>query len=298
MVQKNLMIAEVRRFLEEANYAESTRKLYGYYLEDLAMYLAGEPTELLFRDCLDIPRARAWMNARGWSAPARYLAACALRAFARWRWGEASPMLKLAVKRPKARVQRTLTLDQVRKLILSIDTGRRSGVRNLAVVTFMLDTGFRAAEVCHLKLARLDLCRRSAWAVIKGGDWGEGAFSSYTADCLEAWLAARAKIARPGVQAVFVACETGVGKPLTTGGLRSIFRKLGQKAGLGLLSPHDMRRTFCTLALEGGAPTRVVQEAGRWKSLEMVELYSKALRAHAIDPYSPVEKAVKASERK
>jgi hypothetical protein len=34
---------------------------------------------------------------------------------------------------------------------------------------------------------------------------------------------------------VFVNVHTG--KPLTTGGLRAVFRKLGKRAGLGLISP-------------------------------------------------------------
>ena len=255
------------------------------------MYRAGQPPE-----ALDLASVRGWLSARGWQGSSRYLAACALRAFVRWCYGEGHPVLALRVHRPRSRAQRTLTLDQARKLILSIDTARRSGLRNLALVTLMLDTGFRAAEVCALKIERLDLERRTAWAIVKGGDWGEGAFSEYTAACLEAWLAVRKKIARPGVANVFIGCETSVGKPLTPGGLRSIFRKLGEKAGLGLISPHDLRRTFCTLALEGGAPTRIVQEAGRWKSLEMVTLYSRALAAHAIDPYSPVARAVRVKD--
>ena len=54
-----------------------------------------------------------------------------------------------------------------------------------------------------------------------------------------------------------------------------------------------LRRTFATLATENGAPTRVVQVAGGWKSLRMVERYTQALKQDAIKPFSPVDRLMK-----
>jgi len=69
--------------------------------------------------------------------------------------------------------------------------------------------------------------------------------------------------------------------------LKVIMRKLGAKAGIGKLSPHDFRRTFATLAIRAGAPTRLVQLAGGWKNLEMVERYSRALVVSDFQTYLP-----------
>ena len=49
-----------------------------------------------------------------------------------------------------------------------------------------------------------------------------------------------------------------------------------------------MRRTFATLAIKNGAPTRLVQIAGRWKNIREVERYTRALDAADLEPYSPV----------
>lgn len=78
------------------------------------------------------------------------------------------------------------------------------------------------------------------------------------------------------------------GRGISPSGLRKLFTRLAKNAGLDALSPHDMRRTFATLALKTGAPTRIVQAAGRWKSIEMVERYSQAIKPHDMIPFSPV----------
>ena len=79
---------------------------------------------------------------------------------------------------------------------------------------------------------------------------------------------------------------------MTRFGLNVTFRNLGKSSGIGPLSPHDFRRTFATLSLQGGAPTRLVQLAGRWNSVKEVERYSQALSAQDFEPYSPMNKVM------
>jgi integrase len=50
-----------------------------------------------------------------------------------------------------------------------------------------------------------------------------------------------------------------------------------------------LRRTFATIAIRNGAPTRVVQAAGRWADVAMVEHYTAAIEAEDFERYSPVE---------
>ncbi|MCK4692865.1 MAG: tyrosine-type recombinase/integrase [Anaerolineales bacterium] len=68
------------------------------------------------------------------------------------------------------------------------------------------------------------------------------------------------------------------GTALTPDGLRSIFRALGAKSGLPNLSPHVLRHTFATLAIRQGASSKLVQVAGGWSSLLMVERYTQAIK--------------------
>ena len=52
---------------------------------------------------------------------------------------------------------------------------------------------------------------------------------------------------------------------------------------------RSLRRTFATIAIKAGAPTRVVQAAGRWGDVSMVERYTADITADDFDRYSPVE---------
>jgi integrase len=66
-----------------------------------------------------------------------------------------------------------------------------------------------------------------------------------------------------------------------------IFKAWSRKIGFRI-SPHDLRSSFATLSTIYGAPSRTVQLAGRWSSIEMVEHYTGNLRLEAIRAYLPM----------
>lgn len=234
---------------------------------------------------LTAPELRKYIEGQGWGGSQQWIALCAIRGFVRWKFGEMHPALLLRMKRERAGPQRTLKADQVARLLESFETLTTKGKRDLAMCTLMLDTGLRLAEVCRLQLQHLDLADRSLSVLIKGGRWGDAVFSTYTASWIQEWLGLRAEIVKPGVRQVFVSLQSGDG--LSRDYVRVLVRRWGERVGIKL-SPHDLRRTFATLATRNGAPTRVVQVAGRWSSIDMVERYTRALEAEDFEQYSPV----------
>lgn len=216
---------------------------------------------------------------------------CAFRSFFAYAVGEAhSPAVALKYPKIHRRKQRTLDAEAALNVLASLDTSTPYGARDLAIITLMLDTGLRASEVCRLQLAKVNLETRHLRVIVKGGDEEEAYFSRATAGNMARWLSARADHARPKIETFFISLGgTKAGSPLTRAGLQSLFRHLGRKAGLEAFSPHDLRRTFATLALREGASTRIVQAAGRWGDVSMVELYTSDITAADIDRYSPVE---------
>jgi len=230
---------------------------------------------------------RAWLDGQGWGESARWVGFCAVRGYLRWRYGDGHPALKLKIKRLDSGPQRTLKAAEAGRLLASFDTSTIKGRRDLAICSLMLDSGLRSSEVCRLDLAHLDLAARTFSVRVKGGRWGEGIISEYTALYLSDWLSVRCAV--PGVDTVFVSLGGNTpGRALTRYGLTVIMRVWGRRVGLAALSPHDLRRTFAVLSTRMGAPARVLQVAGRWTRIEMVERYTRAIEPEDFAGYFPV----------
>lgn len=240
-------------------------------------------------DQLDPERLYGWLTSRGWGNSAQYVALCAVKSFLKYTYGLTHPALALRFKRLDPGPQRSLKLNQVRQLLGSFSTMSEKGVRDLALASLLLDSGLRASEACNLELRHLDLEECHLDVVIKGRKWGEGVYSSFTASYLGYWLAIRDRLAAAGTRTVFVSVRGKTpGRPLTRRGLGIIVSRWGMAADISPLSPHDLRRTFATLSTRLGAPARVLQAAGRWRSLDMVERYTRSIEADDFRPYFPL----------
>ena len=216
-------------------------------------------------------------------------AVCGLKAFFKFARPGRSPAEGIPVPRPKKRAKRTLTHQQAFTVMAGCDTSRPRGVRDLALIALMLDTGLRAAEVCRLELRAVDLEHCTFTVTVKGGQEKNGVFSQETAAFLAAWIPVRETVALSETKTLFTSVGgLKPGCPLTTDGLRRIFHCIGRAAGLDYFSPHDLRRTFATLATLMGAPVRLIQLAGRWDDINQVVHYTRALQAKDFAPYSPV----------
>lgn len=219
----------------------------------------------------------------------------ALKSFYKFAVGSrTSPARNLPVPKTKKRKQRALKWEQVADLMLACDTSTARGRRDLAIICLALDSGLRESEICRLTLSDVDMNESRLTVMVKGGDDGDGVFGPDTRSMLAAWLAFRAMFVQPGVDNFFVSIGgERPGTALTPSGLRVIFRRLGKQAGFERLSPHDLRRSFATLSSKLGVPSRVLQVAGRWTDIRMVEQYTRSLEADDFAEYSPVTHAMK-----
>lgn len=290
-----MLTDEIDRFLQlqGKRWSESTVRRYRWYLINLADWLEEQGLPQEPAAITDRMLAR-WLDAHmHWASSTQYTGTTACRGFFRWAVGkEASPAEKLALPRRLYTPQRTLDETRVLRILACLDTSTIKGTRDTAMMLLLLDTGLRAAEICRLRLEHVDLAERRFSVRIKGGRWAEGVFSPYTASCLVTWVIMRNEVAKQEAGELFVGVggETR-GRKMTPDGLRAIFRQIGTRVGFHF-SPHDFRRSFATMALKGGAPSRLVQVAGRWSSLEQVERYSQSLSPADFDGYSPVHRVL------
>jgi len=270
--------------------APSTRAGYLYDLDNFCVWAEGagvqSPGQVSYNLCLAY---LAHKKESGCGANHLRRIVWALRCWLEFELGPDHPARDLAPPRAPRRRQRSLTAQQLACVLASCDTSTPTGIRDLALLALLADSGLRAAEVCRLKVEDVDLAGLCLSVQIKGGDDGAGVFSELTASYVARWLEVRAKTAR--CRNLFTSVFHG--QPLTTSGLRANLRKIGKRCGLPGLSAHDFRRTFATLATLAGAPTRVTQVGGRWSSVAMVETYTQALNVDSFRRYSPVEFALK-----
>jgi integrase len=174
------------------------------------------------------------------------------------------------------------------------------GRRNAALISLLLDSGLRAAEICRLCWKDLDLPHYRLVVVVKGGNQELGHYGPETVERLEAWERDWQKFRNSGVEAVFIALRGWTpGQPLTKKGLQRLLSNLGEAQGIPNVSPHAFRRAFACLLIEQGAPNRLVQAFGRWQNETMVKRYTAGLEASRLyEQYSPTNflKQVKATE--
>jgi integrase/recombinase XerD len=280
----------IETFLMTRGLAATTTAAYRRILRRLE---ADHP-DLLGLDAVGLSN---WLDGTGWGSAMRWLALCCVKSYLRWRFGEDHPALVLRMKRLRSGPQRALKLAQVQALLASFDTSSPKGRRDLAMCCLMLDSGLRSAEVCRLDAMYVDLVERRLEVVVKGGEWKVGVFSEYTSACIATWMGDRIAVVQGNERALFVGIGGATpGRRMSTGGLRAIMRTWARAAGLAALSPHDLRRSFATLAIRLGAPSRVVQTAGRWSNLMMVERYTSSIEAEDMRRWFPVSGAMGDSE--
>lgn len=57
-----------------------------------------------------------------------------------------------------------------------------------------------------------------------------------------------------------------------------IVSSVALRIGVPSISPHSLRRTFCTLSRDAGVPDRDIMSAGGWNSPQMLDYYDMSRR--------------------
>jgi site-specific recombinase XerD len=161
-----------------------------------------------------------------------------------------------------------LDRDQARALVAAADadTGAQA-LRTAAVVRLLLHNALRVDEACAADVTDLgeDSGHRVLRVVRKGGRKAKIPLTPPTVAALEAYLTDRAE--RAGVaewrQLSGPLLATATGGRLVQGHLWELVRRLARTAGIGAweqLSPHCLRHSAITFALDAGASLRDVQD--------------------------------------
>ncbi len=159
-----------------------------------------------------------------------------------------------------------LTAEEVKKLIGACRTPR-----DKAAVLLMVDTGLRRAEFCALNWEDVDIS--SGLVRVVRGKGGKARSVVVGVATRRAVLAYRRTVSAEPAKPLF---QTDEGDRFTYNGIRSLFLRLGQRAGIKV-SPHALRRTFATLSLRAGMNLLHLQGLMGHSTIEMTRRYVQML---------------------
>ena len=194
-----------------------------------------------------------------------------LHAFGTWlreeEWVERDLFARVAVPKAPRLVKATLTAAEVQLLLATAKEGRRTPLRDEAILLFLLDTGARAQEVCTLRVDAIDWQQRIAKLYGKGNKERYVPFSPVTAKGMQRYGLRE----RKGHSDRFFESEEG--HPLSRSGLTQICRRLSRQAGIHV-TPHKCRHTFSIEYLRGGGSVFALQKMLGHTSLDMTLRYA------------------------
>ena len=147
-------------------------------------------------------------------------------------------------------------------------------LRNQAILEFLYACGARVSEASNLKLMDIDFSQRQVKLFGKGEKERIVPLHELCIDALQryAWQARPVLLGRKRSEYLFISSR---GNQLGTDAIRKMFKETVRAAGLDpRLSPHDMRHTFATDLLDGGADLRSVQEMLGHASLSTTQIYT------------------------
>lgn len=180
----------------------------------------------------------------------------------------------LLLSRPRAahRLPRVLGVEQVERLLSSIDTGTPLGIRDRAMFELIYSCGLRVSEACSLTVGNLHMNERLVVVRGKGGKERMVPFGEEARARLEAYVGG----VRPSLVGGRAVAEVFVnyrGEPISRKGVWKLLQKMEAESGV-TAKVHTLRHSFATHLLAGGMDLRSVQELLGHSDLATTTIYT------------------------
>jgi site-specific recombinase XerD len=203
-----------------------------------------------------------------------------------------NPASTKLVPRPKKPLQspkgKALTVKEVRYLLYTTHRDNPIDLRDFAIVYSFLRLSLRVSEICHLRVSDIKKDNRH-WVIdyrSKGGRRERQPLPKDVKQVIDDYLEAdrinRRDTKTAGENSFLFQADIsrrnyGASEPLSTRHIWYIVKRRGELAGLGKLSPHDLRRTAITKAFEQKASITSILNMTKHKSIETLMIYNKGL---------------------
>lgn len=268
--------------------SEETRRAYRRAVADFFQFVGGKhPTEVVpddvlrWRDHLRQSRKRAATVSFKLSVIRSFFEY--LKAGGVIPLNPASTKLVTPPELPAEPSGRALSSKEVRYLLSGPDREKPEGARDYALMLIMLRLSMRVAEVCSLRASSIKWSH-GRWTLrckVKGGREEVWPLPKDVKEAIDEYLkldAERRVTLHSDTDAFLFQPHANYrtlefDKALSTRMVQNIVAKWGRFTGVGDVSPHDLRRTAITRALEMGQTYRQVQMMSKHKDPKTVMRY-------------------------
>ncbi len=172
------------------------------------------------------------------------------------------------------KIPEVLTVEEIDRIISTVDMGKKEGQRNRAILETLYSCGLRVSELCNLKLSDLYFEEGFIKVEGKGSKQRLVPISARAIKEIKYWFIDRnqGKIKKEFEDYVFLARW---GKNISRIMVFHMIKELAEKAGITKnISPHTFRHSFATHLLEGGANLRAIQCMLGHESIATTEIYT------------------------
>jgi site-specific recombinase XerD len=261
--------------------SSNSRRSYEHAIRDFIEWYCSEP-RLAFNKTV-VTRYRIALEQRSYAPSTINLRLAAVRrlAYEASDCGLLSPDLAAGIRRVKGakrlgvRVGNWLTAEQSKKL-LAVHSGKQlQDLRNHAVLVMLLGCGLRRAELVTVKVEHFEL-REDHWVLAdlirKGRHMRTIPVPGWVKLTVDAWTAAADLHSGTLFRAISKA-GTVHGCGFTAKVIWSIVREAASSCGIGVIAPHDLRRTCARLCHQAGGELEQIQFLLGHVSVQTTERY-------------------------
>ncbi|HKW78809.1 MAG TPA: tyrosine-type recombinase/integrase [Candidatus Limnocylindria bacterium] len=301
-------------FLEELEVdgrAAVTAKRYGAYLRTFVDWLAtttGTPNDTVALDAIDAEALRRYRlflarrrdpgSGQVIGAGTRNLYQVALRNFLRYcrrrKLDTPDPEEHLQLARERDREIRHLTRDEALRVASAVRLDDATGLRDRAVIEMLFGTAVRVSELCAMTRRQVNLDRREAEVVGKGGKARLVLLTNEAAH----WLRRYVETRTDGSAHLFVSNrkdDDGEPRALSVRQVQRIVDEAARRAGLPFrISPHWFRHSRLTV-LARHAGVEAAQRIAGHSSLQTTSRYLHVTDDHLRRAFDEAERKERGS---
>jgi len=185
----------------------------------------------------------------------------------------------------------TLSVEEIDKLVATIDLSKKQGERNRAIIETLYSCGLRVSELINLRLSDLFFEEDFIKVTGKGNKQRFVPIGNLTQKYINIYTK-QIRVFDPVVpefrDTLFLNRR---GKQLSRAMIFTIVKQLSEKAGIHkTISPHTFRHSFATHLLENGADLRAIQLMLGHESITTTEIYmhmDKSQLRDVMDSFHP-----------